>query len=281
MAKKTLLINPEGIEGCGKDSQVERMEVWLKGLGLKVRISREPGGSEVGERIRQVLLYRDRTDPLQDDERHQIATLMDNLAERIDGSGIDNVSALVDYVRTFRDRVDFDLQIQVSLFVLARLIHLDEVIVPYVRGETEDDVLILNRFWPSTFAYQVCTDSRLTNDRSALVFTQELYGWHLQYLESLGVDPIVIVLDLDPTIGLERVDRRGDGKSIYDLKPIEYHRSVRDGFLKVVQLHPAATLRLRVCRPHRVDATPSIEAVAESIQKVLLPYLKELIPQAH
>lgn len=258
-----------------------RMEAWLKGLGLKVRVSREPGGSEVGERIRQVLLYRDRTDPLRDDERYQIQGLMHDLADRIDRSGIDRVRALVDHVRSFGRRTDFDLKIQTSLFVLARLIHLDEVIMPYLCGETEDDVLILNRFWPSTLAYQVYTDSRLSNDPSTQVFIRDLYGWHLLYLEELGVNPVVLVLDLDPKIGLERVERRGDGKSIYDLKPIEYHRSVREGFLKVVRLDPAATLGLDVCRPHRVDATPPIETVAESIKDVLLPYLKDLIPQAH
>ncbi|HDQ99534.1 MAG TPA: dTMP kinase [candidate division WOR-3 bacterium] len=49
----------EGVEGSGKSTQVERLAVHLRGLGLSVLVSREPGGTDIGERIRAVLLDPD------------------------------------------------------------------------------------------------------------------------------------------------------------------------------------------------------------------------------
>jgi len=46
----------EGLDGCGKSTQLERLAVALRGRGLDVLTTREPGGTATGERIRQLLL---------------------------------------------------------------------------------------------------------------------------------------------------------------------------------------------------------------------------------
>lgn len=51
-----MFISFEGIEGCGKTTQVHRLARRLKALGIPVRTTREPGGTPVGEKIRSVLL---------------------------------------------------------------------------------------------------------------------------------------------------------------------------------------------------------------------------------
>ncbi len=51
-------ITLEGIEGAGKSTQVEALRAWLTDWGVPVRVTREPGGSAVAERIRAVLLDR-------------------------------------------------------------------------------------------------------------------------------------------------------------------------------------------------------------------------------
>jgi dTMP kinase len=51
-----LLITFEGVEGSGKTTQAQLLVEHLRVLGLKVVFSREPGGTEIGERIRTVLL---------------------------------------------------------------------------------------------------------------------------------------------------------------------------------------------------------------------------------
>jgi dTMP kinase len=49
-------ISFEGIDGCGKTTQLKLLEQYLINRGIRVVVSREPGGTEVSELIRQVLL---------------------------------------------------------------------------------------------------------------------------------------------------------------------------------------------------------------------------------
>ncbi len=51
-----LFITLEGIDGSGKTTQARLLAEWLRDQGYQVRATREPGGSEPGERIRQLLL---------------------------------------------------------------------------------------------------------------------------------------------------------------------------------------------------------------------------------
>ena len=50
-----LFITFEGTEGSGKSTQVEMIGEWLSSRDPVV--VREPGGTELGERIREVVLY--------------------------------------------------------------------------------------------------------------------------------------------------------------------------------------------------------------------------------
>lgn len=52
----------EGIDGCGKSTQIERLRHWLPRSGLmpegrELLVTREPGGSELGQALRQLLLH--------------------------------------------------------------------------------------------------------------------------------------------------------------------------------------------------------------------------------
>lgn len=46
----------EGVDHCGKTTQIERAILWLQGRGHQAVKFREPGGTPVGERIREILL---------------------------------------------------------------------------------------------------------------------------------------------------------------------------------------------------------------------------------
>lgn len=46
----------EGIEGCGKTTQIELLSNYLKSRSMPHTITREPGGTAVGEGIRRILL---------------------------------------------------------------------------------------------------------------------------------------------------------------------------------------------------------------------------------
>ena len=47
----------EGLDGSGKSTQVERLARYLRAHGASVTITREPGGTTTGEKIRDVLLH--------------------------------------------------------------------------------------------------------------------------------------------------------------------------------------------------------------------------------
>lgn len=51
-----VLVTFEGVEGSGKSTQAERLAVHLRSLGLEVVLSREPGGTPIGEQVRAILL---------------------------------------------------------------------------------------------------------------------------------------------------------------------------------------------------------------------------------
>ncbi|HZX30990.1 MAG TPA: dTMP kinase [Rhodocyclaceae bacterium] len=46
----------EGIDGAGKSSHVEWLAGWLREQGKTVRVTREPGGTPLGEKLRELLL---------------------------------------------------------------------------------------------------------------------------------------------------------------------------------------------------------------------------------
>ena len=56
---KGKFITFEGIDGCGKSTQVKMIVDRLKEIDLDVITIREPGGTRISESIRDILLYRD------------------------------------------------------------------------------------------------------------------------------------------------------------------------------------------------------------------------------
>ena len=55
MAKRGRFITFEGGEGCGKSTQVKRLAAALEAKGVKVLLTREPGGTRLAEMIRTLL----------------------------------------------------------------------------------------------------------------------------------------------------------------------------------------------------------------------------------
>ena len=54
--KKGFLITLEGNEGCGNTTQTKFLASYLKHKGRKVYVTREPGGTRIGQAVRRVLL---------------------------------------------------------------------------------------------------------------------------------------------------------------------------------------------------------------------------------
>lgn len=65
--KKGLFITVEGIEGAGKSTAVRAIEKYLKSNEIDYVSTREPGGTEIAESIRQLLLQHYFEEPMAED----------------------------------------------------------------------------------------------------------------------------------------------------------------------------------------------------------------------
>jgi dTMP kinase len=54
--RRGLLITLEGLDGSGKTTQIKRLAAWMEKRGLAPLLTRQPGGTATGDRIRALLL---------------------------------------------------------------------------------------------------------------------------------------------------------------------------------------------------------------------------------
>ena len=59
MKKRGVFITFEGCEGCGKTTQISMLSERLQKANQNILVTREPGGTSVGEKIRHILIGSD------------------------------------------------------------------------------------------------------------------------------------------------------------------------------------------------------------------------------
>lgn len=57
--KNGLFLSLEGVDGAGKSTHIPFIQTHLQRLGIEVVVTREPGGTELGETLRELLLHKD------------------------------------------------------------------------------------------------------------------------------------------------------------------------------------------------------------------------------
>lgn len=58
--KKGYFITFEGADGCGKTTQIKLLNKYLIDMGAKTLLTLEPGGSDLGKSLREILLHYDK-----------------------------------------------------------------------------------------------------------------------------------------------------------------------------------------------------------------------------
>lgn len=82
LAHSGVFVTFEGGDGAGKTTQIELATAWLEQAGHTVVTTREPGGTELGSAIRQLILHGDHVAPRAEallyaaDRAHHVETLV-------------------------------------------------------------------------------------------------------------------------------------------------------------------------------------------------------------
>ena len=181
----------EGGEGAGKSTQVRRLSEALTAAGRDVLVTREPGATDVGARIRGLVLDKgDAPSP----------------------------------------------RAEALLYAADRAHHVATVVRPALaRGA----VVISDRYVDSSLAYQ---------GAGRTLPVQEI-SW-LSSWATGGLKPdLVVLLDVDPAVGLGRVDSRGLGADRLESESRAFHERVRYAFLDLAAGDPKRYLVLDAARP--------------------------------
>ena len=56
--RKGLFISIEGSDGSGKSTQIENIKRFFEEKGIDIVFTREPGGTPIGEKLREIILDR-------------------------------------------------------------------------------------------------------------------------------------------------------------------------------------------------------------------------------
>jgi dTMP kinase len=88
-----VLVTFEGVDGSGKSTQAELLQEWLQKEGRDVVTTREPGGTPLGERVRELLLDGEAIAPWT--EAALFAAARAELVDRVIGPALANGSVVV------------------------------------------------------------------------------------------------------------------------------------------------------------------------------------------
>ena len=196
----------EGVEGAGKTTQIYQTAEWLQSMCSQDRavvITREPGGTKLGQQIRQLLL---------DDSQ-----MVTNRTELL-------------------------------LYGADRAQHVESTIEPHLQ---RGNIVLCDRFTDSTIAYQGYGRGF---DLDEIDRVNQLATGGLQ-------SDLTFWLDLDVTIGLQRVLSRGKPDRM-ELATLDFHQRVRQGYQELANIYPNRIVR--------IDANRSQSVIQMEIQAILI-----------
>jgi dTMP kinase len=191
-----LFIAFEGGEGSGKTTQVERLAAVLRAEGWDVVVTREPGATDVGRRIRALLL-----EPT---------------------SGVSGTVTLAP-------------RAEALLYAADRAHHVASVVRPALA---EGRIVISDRYVDSSLAYQ----------GAGRTLPVEEVSWLSTWATGGLLPDLVVLLDIDPAVGLARVAGRGRADRL-EAENVAFHERVRYAFLDLASQDPKRYLVIDATRP--------------------------------
>ncbi len=205
-----LFLTLEGVEGVGKSTNIEFMTEHLEKKGIDYVLTREPGGTLLAEKIRELLL-----------DLHE-----------------EHMSELTELLLVFA----------------ARAQHIEKLIEPALAAGTW---VLCDRFTDATFAYQGA-------GRGLSIEKIE----QLQSMVQGSLRPdLTIILDLDPAIGMERANKRGE-LDRFEQEKQSFFRLVRQAYLDIAAAEPDRCLVIDASKPLAEVKSDLIESLEKGLAKI-------------
>ncbi|GAC1447760.1 MAG: dTMP kinase [Desulfuromonadaceae bacterium] len=207
----------EGVEGCGKTTQIKLLSDLLSARGIRTLLTREPGGCPIADKIRAILL---------DAENRALSPLA-----------------------------------ELMLYAAARAQHVTEIITPALKA---GKIVLCDRFCDATIAYQ----SFGRGIDRGVIDTLNLHACQ-------GITPnLTVLVDCDPTVGLERARRRieatsGPREERFELEALPFHHLVRAGYQQLAADEPDRFLI--------INGSGSIEEIFATISTQVLTRIPEAL----
>lgn len=175
-----LFITLEGGDGTGKSTQAALLGEWFTEQGREVVFTREPGGTDLGLELREIVLH---------------------------------------------SRGDITARSEALLYAADRAHNVATIVRPALaRGA----VVIQDRYLDSSAAYQ---------GAGRVLDPDEVRHLSMWATENLVPD-LTVVLDLDPTVGRERLEAANKRFDRLESEALEFHVRVRDAYLSMATAEP-------------------------------------------
>lgn len=135
---------------------------------------------------------------------------------------------------------------ELLLFLASRSQLVQEIILPSIAKGVH---VVSNRFDLSTYAYQIYGRNRLD--------MKELIESMSNYARGTAVPDLLVLLDLEPRVGLQRLVERGIKLTRFEEEDVQFHERVRQGYLEGAKKYPNVKI---------VDASRLVEEVYEDVR---------------
>lgn len=150
------------------------------------------------------------------------------------------------------ENTEMDYMTEAFLYAASRRQHLEEIIKPALNN---GKIVLLDRYVDSSLAYQGYARN---------LGIEKVYAINNYAIDGFFPD-LTIYIDIDPVIGISRIKNNHRDMDRLDLEKIEFHKLVREGYLRVSEMFPE---RIKV-----VDGNRKIEDIYQEIKKIVLSEL--------
>ena len=154
-----------------------------------------------------------------------------------------------------RKNTSMDLRTECLLFAASRRQHLVEKVWPALK---EGKLVFCDRFLDSSLSYQGYARG---------LGIENVLNINLFATENTFPD-LTLLFDLDPEIGLARIsDNEKREVNRLDVEKLEFHKKVREGYLKLAAMYPERIIVIDAAKPLKEVAETTYRIIRERLQK--------------